>query len=254
MRLLVYNIRYATGTGAAFHLPVPGAGYLRSSRRTLDDIMQFIRREDPDLVGLIEVDMGSVRSGLINQAEHIAQHLGHYTAYQCKYGAASLNNQLPIVRKQGNAILAAPRVHGERFQYFPSGIKRLIIEMELDEVCVFLVHLSLKYRHRQEQLAHLHDLVRTVTKPVIVAGDFNTFTGRDELFLFEQATGLRNANTRHLASYPARVPRSELDFVLVSPEIEVEDFRIPDVRLSDHRPIICDFRVLPGSAQRRPAA
>jgi endonuclease/exonuclease/phosphatase family metal-dependent hydrolase len=181
---LVYNIRYATGTGAAFHLPVPGAGYLRSSRRTLDDITQFIRREDPDLVGLIEVDMGSVRSGLINQAEHIAQHLGHYTAYQCKYGAASLNNQLPIVRKQGNAILAAPRVHGERFHYFPSGIKRLIIEMELDEVCVFLVHLSLKYRHRQEQLAHLHDLVRTVTKPVIVAGDFNTFTGRDELFLF----------------------------------------------------------------------
>jgi hypothetical protein len=45
--LLVYNIRYATGTGPAFHLPVPGAGYLRSSRRVLDEITQFIRREDP---------------------------------------------------------------------------------------------------------------------------------------------------------------------------------------------------------------
>ena len=31
LRLLVYNIRYATGTGPAFHLPLPGAGYLRSS-------------------------------------------------------------------------------------------------------------------------------------------------------------------------------------------------------------------------------
>ena len=254
MRLLVYNIRYATGNGAAFHLPVPCAGYLRSSRRTLDDITQFIRREDPDLVGLIEVDMGSVRSGLINQAEHIAQHLGHYTAYECKYGAASLNHQLPIVRKQGNAILAAPRVHGERFHYFPSGIKRLIIEMELDEVCVFLVHLSLKYRHRQEQLKHLHELTRDAQKPVIIAGDFNTFTGADELYLFMQATGLRSVNSNGLASYPSRVPRAELDFVLVSPEIEIEDFRIPDVRLSDHRPIVCDFRVLPASARRRPAA
>ena len=79
MRLLVYNIRYATGTGPAFHLPLPGAGYLRSSRRVLDDITQFIRGEDPDLVGLIEVDTGSVRSALVNQAEYIAQHLGHYT-------------------------------------------------------------------------------------------------------------------------------------------------------------------------------
>ena len=50
------------------------------------------------------------------------------------------------MRKQANAFLAAPRVHGERFHYFDSGIKRLIIELELEAVCVFLVHLSLKYR------------------------------------------------------------------------------------------------------------
>jgi endonuclease/exonuclease/phosphatase family metal-dependent hydrolase len=222
--LLVYNIRYATGTGPAFHLPLPGAGYLRSSRRVLDDITQFIRGEDPDLVGLIEVDTGSVRSALVNQAEYIAQHLGHYTVYECKYGAASINNQLPIVRKQGNAILAAPRVTGERFHYFPTGIKRLIIEMELDDVCVFLVHLSLKYRHRQEQLRHLHDLVLAAQKPVVVAGDFNTFSGTNE--------------------FPARIPRFELDFVLVSREIELIDFRVPNVQHSDHRPVICDFKVL----------
>ena len=45
--LLVYNIRYATGTGPAFHLPVPGAGYLRSSRRVLPQITEFITRRGP---------------------------------------------------------------------------------------------------------------------------------------------------------------------------------------------------------------
>lgn len=243
MRLVVYNIRYATGTGPAFHLPLPGAGYLRSSKRILEDIAQFIRAQDPDLVGLIEVDTGSVRSGLVNQAEYIARQLGHYTTYECKYGLASINNQLPIVRKQANAILAAPRVTGERFHYFPTGIKRLIIEIELDEVCVFLVHLSLKYRHRQEQLRHLHDLILQTQKPVVVAGDFNTFSGNNELFLFMRATGLRSANVSGLASFPARIPQFELDFVLVSREIEITDFRIPDVRHSDHRPIVCDFRI-----------
>jgi endonuclease/exonuclease/phosphatase family metal-dependent hydrolase len=47
-----------------------------------------------------------------------------------------------------------------------------------------------------------------------------------------------------MPSFPARIPRAELDFVLVSREIDILDFRIPDVRLSDHRPVVCDFRVL----------
>lgn len=244
MRLLVYNIRYATGIGPTFHLPVPGAGYLRSSRKVLGSITEFIRSEEPDLVGLIEVDTGSIRTGMLNQATHIADKLGHYTAYECKYGASSINQRMPIVRKQGNALLAAPHVTGERFHYFDMGIKRLIIELELDDVCVFLVHLSLKYRQRQEQLRSLHDLIASATKPVIVAGDFNTFWGTNEIFLFTRATGLRSANTASLPSFPSRSPRIELDFVLVSPQIEVLDFRIPQVRLSDHLPVICDFRIL----------
>ncbi len=241
MRLLVYNIRYATGTGPGFHLPVPGAGYLRSNRRVLEDITRFIRSEDPDLVGLIEVDTGSVRSRMVNQAEYIANELGHYTAYECKYGSRSLNQLVPVVRKQANALLAAPRVTGERFHYFDTGIKRLIIELELEEVCVFLVHLSLKYRHRQYQLRTLHDLVVAARKPVIVAGDFNTFWGTHEIYLFMRASGLRSVNAEGLPSYPARRPRHELDFVLVSESIEVTGFRVPAVTYSDHRPLVCDF-------------
>jgi len=243
LRLLVYNIRYATGTGPTFHLPLPGAGYLRSSRRVLRGITQFVRSENADVVGLIEVDTGSIRSGMVNQAAYIAGELGHYTTYQSKYSVNSLNQLVPVVRKQANAFLAAPRVTGERFHYFDTGIKRLIIELELDEVCVFLVHLSLKYRHRQYQLRYLHDLVEKSAKPVIVAGDFNTFWGTHELYLFMRASGLRSANEHNHATYPASSPRAELDFVLVSERIRVTEFSVPDIRLSDHRPLICDFTV-----------
>ncbi len=243
MRLLVYNIRYATGTGPAFHLPVPGAGYLRSSRQVLGRITDFIKSQDPDIVGLIEVDTGSIRTGMLNQAEHIARSLGHYSTYQCKYGESSINQLVPIVRKQGNAFLAAPRVHGERFHYFDTGIKRLIIELELEEVAVFLVHLSLKFRHRHYQLRYLHELVRKAAKPVIVAGDFNTFWGEHEIYLFMRASGLRSANANGMPSFPSRSPRKELDFVLYSEGIEVQNFAVPDVRFSDHRPLVCDFAV-----------
>ena len=243
MRLLLYNIRYATGAGTNFHLPLPGAGYIKGSSQALQQITDFIKSEDPDIVGLVEVDSGSIRSRLVNQAEQIAEALGHYSVYQCKYGEESIQKSLPIVRKQGNAFLAAPRVHGERFHYMSTGVKRLIIELELENLAVFLVHLSLKYRHRHYQLRHLHDLVRECTKPVIVAGDFNTFWGEHEIYLFMQAARLRSANVDSLPSYPSRAPRKELDFILYSDGIEVTDFRIPAVQLSDHLPLVCDFEL-----------
>jgi endonuclease/exonuclease/phosphatase family metal-dependent hydrolase len=223
-------------------------GYLLGNRANLQRIIDFIKGQDPDIVGLVEVDTGSIRTGSINQAEAIARSLGHYSVYQCKYGISSVNQHLPILRKQGNAFLAAPRVHGERFHYFQKGIKRLIIELELESCAIFLVHLSLKYRHRHAQLHYLHDLVVAARKPVMIAGDFNTFWGEHEIYLFMKAAKLRSANVGGLPSYPSRSPRKELDFVLYGEGINVTSFSIPSVKFSDHLPLVCDFEV-DGSAQ-----
>lgn len=243
MRLLLYNIRYGVGAGASMHMPLPGAGYILGNQNVLPDISKFIKSADPDIVGLIEVDTGSIRSRKINQAEMIATELGMNSSYESKYGAKSINQLLPIIRKQGNAFLAAPRVHGETFHYFETGIKRLIIELEMDSFSVFLVHLSLKYRHRHLQLRKLYDLIAGTEKPVMVAGDFNTFWGENEIYLFMRAAGLRSANTKSLSTYPSRSPRKELDFVLYQEGIRVTNFEIPQVRFSDHLPLICDFEV-----------
>jgi endonuclease/exonuclease/phosphatase family metal-dependent hydrolase len=241
VRLLVYNIRYAVGAGPSQRMPVPGAGYLFGNPGNLTQIINFIQSMDPDIVGLIEVDIGSVRSGRINQVDAIADALGHFSAYECKYGEESVNHFIPILRKQANAFLAAPRITGERFHYFDQGIKKLIIELELEEVAIFLVHLSLKYRHRHFQLRHLYELIQNCKKPVIVAGDFNTFWGENEIFLFMKAAGLRSANVDSIPSYPSRSPRMELDFILYGNGIEVTHFEIPRIGLSDHLPLICDF-------------
>lgn len=243
MRLLLYNIRYAVGAGASIHVPLPGAGYLLGNQAVLSNITEFIRSVDPDIVGLIEVDTGSIRSRRINQADRIAAALGMNTSYQIKYGESSINQLLPIIRMQGNAFLAAERVHGETFHFFDTGIKRLIIELEMERFAVFLVHLSLKYRHRHLQLRRLHDLIADTEKPVIVAGDFNTFWGEDEIYLFMKATGLKSANERGLPSFPSHAPRRELDFILYQDGIRMTNFEIREVRFSDHLPLVCDFEV-----------
>jgi endonuclease/exonuclease/phosphatase (EEP) superfamily protein YafD len=50
------------------------------------------------------------------------------------------------------------------------------------------------------------------------------------------------------------VPRIELDFILVSEGIEVTDFRVPDIRYSDHRPLVCDFHVRADTSEQSSAA
>ena len=209
----------------------------------MPEITAFVKTVDPDIVGLIEVDTGSIRSRNVNQAEKIAADLGMNSSYETKYGEKSFNQILPIVRKQGNAFMAAPRVHGERFHYFDTGIKRLIIELEMDDFAIFLVHLSLKYRHRHLQLRRLYDLIQDTKKPVVVAGDFNTFWGVNEIYLFMKAAGLTSANAEGLPTYPSRSPRKELDSVLYQDGIKVTRFEVPDVRHSDHLPLVCDFEL-----------
>jgi len=225
-------------------MPLPGAGYVLGNRSVLPELTTFIKSVDPDIVGLIEIDTGSIRSRKVNQAEKIASDLSMNTSYETKYGSKSLNQLLPIVRKQGNAFMAAARVHGETFHYFDTGIKRLIIELEMQDFAVFLVHLSLKYRHRHLQLRHLYDLIEKTEKPVIVAGDFNTFWGENEIYLFKRAAGLKSANVDCIPTYPSRAPRKELDFILFQEGINVTHFEVPQVRYSDHLPLVCDFDVV----------
>lgn len=225
------------------HVPIPGAGYVLGNQSVLPEITEFVKSVDPDIVGLIEIDTGSIRSRKVNQAEKIASDLGMNTSYETKYGSKSINQILPIVRKQGNAFMAAARVHGEKFHYFDTGIKRLIIELEMEAFAVFLVHLSLKYRHRHLQLRRLYDLIEETSKPVIVAGDFNTFWGENEIYLFMRAAKLKSANLNGIPTYPSRSPRKELDFILYQDGIEVTNFEVPLVRFSDHLPLVCDFEV-----------
>ena len=243
MRFLLYNIRYGAGIGRRFHLPLPYSGYLKRTNGNLRQITDFIKLVNPDIIGLLEVDSGSYRSEKTNQAEAIGKELEHYHVYQSKYPSDSLAQKVPLVNKQGNAFLTNQEIISHRFHYFREGIKRLVIELELEDFTIFLVHLSLKFRHRQYQLQDLHSMMENVNKPVIVAGDFNVFWGDRELQLFLAASGLTSANGQGQPSHPSRAPRRQLDYIFHSPEIHATDFQIPHIKLSDHAPLVCDLAI-----------
>lgn len=242
MRMLLYNIRYATGHKSGYHLPLPYSGFFRRTDAMMDQIIDFIELLDPYIIGLVEVDAGSYRSSRICQAEIIANKLGYYPLVETKYGLSSLATKIPVLNQQSNALLTREPVDDVLFHYFSKGMKKMVIHSYMGSLSIFLVHLALTYRHRQNQLEELHSFIKQNSREhVIVAGDFNTLWGSRELNLFLAATGLKNADQEGLPSHPSHAPTRQLDFILHSKNITISDFFIPKVQLSDHMPLVCDF-------------
>ncbi len=239
MRLLLYNIQYGTGRLRRF-------SWLETLLRTtahFPNITRFVRHMDPDIIGLVEVDTGSYRTHRKNQAEELAHDLDFYHCHRTKYSDNGFGRHVPVLNKQANAVLAREPIVRTAFHDFETGFKSLAIEVELESVTLFLVHLALGIRARQRQLGELHDLIAGCAKPRLVAGDFNTLSGVWEMHMFLRATGLKSANVRHAPTFPSWAPCRELDFICYDPSITPVRFKIPKVRLSDHLPLMFDFEV-----------
>ena len=243
MRFLLYNIAYGTGTSKSHaHSALTVHRYLRSCRHHMKFRSRFIRDTDPDIVGLVEFDAGSFRTGGINHAAQFARTIKQHYAFSTKYGERSVARRLPVLRHQGNALFSKHKLENSENHYLPWGFKRLVMEHKIGDVRIFLVHLALNKHTRKRQIEVLADLVGSCRGPIIVAGDFNTFEGRSELRYLVKQTGLRNTNPERLPTFPAWKPRQELDFILVSENVSVQNFSVFNgIRLSDHLPLILDF-------------
>jgi endonuclease/exonuclease/phosphatase family metal-dependent hydrolase len=246
MRFLYYNIAYATGAPESHsHSLLTAHRYLRSSHRHFDRVRDFISEVGADITGVVEVDSGSFRSRRRNHVTELADSLSHHAVFSSKYQHGSLGRRLPILRHQGNAILSRDKAAHSQAHFLTFGFKRLVLESHVCGVRVFLVHLALR---RETRIKQLRDLCRIVGKcgdePILVAGDFNAYRGVHELHEFQEHTGLLSANRNAYPTFPTWAPTREIDFVLYSPGIRVDEFTVRhDVRLSDHLPLVLDFEL-----------
>jgi len=244
MKFLVYNIAYGTGAPANRLDQVLGLHrYLRTKRRRLEKIIDCIADFSPDVSGLLEVDNGSFRTGYQSQGSLIARAL-HQSAYSAvKYAPGSISRKVPILRRQSNIFLTQERKRPCAFHYLDTGMKRLALEIEVDGVRFFLLHLSLRRSVRCRQLGTLSGLLRSVKTPFLVGGDFNAFGGSGELKDFMDSLGLASANRQESPTFPSWHPEKQLDYILYSKEIEPIRFEVAPIRASDHLPVMFEFKV-----------
>lgn len=222
-------------------------------KKVIEDITKSLKTYSPDILALVETDLGSFRVKSKSNTIHIKERLDMINAIEkVKYstdGAYQILHKTPIFRKQANAILSKHKLENEKFHFLSAGTKRLVIEATIKindkKVTLLLTHLSLRKNIRKKQILEIIDIVNSIENPVILMGDFNTFEGFGELDILIRKTKLNwKANSEIVTyTYPSHKPKKTLDYILTSEEINVKDYQVLKLKHSDHLPLIMDFEI-----------
>lgn len=258
---------YAHGGGFHGHALILNWNVERGEH--LDDIKEQIRQLKPDLCIFQEVDLRARRTHGEDVAKDLAEtfgmnyvfapefeELGQGTAEEPAYHGQALLTTLPVrssrmIRFQHQSGFWKPRrllmSSVPLLQRREGG--RVALVAELDNggkpLVVYNLHLESKGtgQLRLEQLEEVLDDAQRYppTTPIIIAGDFNTFTSHSSLIPRLRQAGFRSAlGDRRVRTH---VFVGSLDWVFMRGSIECDRGQVLRVQGSDHFPITVEVRL-----------
>ncbi|NCA68750.1 MAG: endonuclease [Sphingobacteriia bacterium] len=187
-----------------------------------------------DLVGLQEVDAGSLRSAYVDQIQYLATHGGFPHWYR------QVNRNLGPFAQHSNGILSrlrSERITEHKLPGLP-GRGVVVAELPLSDgatLAVAILHLALGWRARHRQLDYLVTLAQQHPYLVLM-GDFNCGCNSKGLRTMVRAAGMQGLDCE-LKTFPSWSPRHNLDHILVSHPLRIVAARVLDYAVSDHLPI-----------------
>jgi endonuclease/exonuclease/phosphatase family metal-dependent hydrolase len=199
---------------------------------------------DYDMVGLQEVDAGSLRSSYVDQIEYLAQEA------QFPFWYKQINRNLGRLAQHSNGLLSRIRPARVTEHRLPGGLPgrgAVVAEFPTSDggtLAVCIVHLALGWRARRRQLGYLVELVER--EPYLVMmGDFNCGCSSRSLRSLVAGHELRGLDCE-LKTFPSWRPRRNLDHILLSRPLQVLEAKVVDYALSDHLPLSMVIGLPPG--------
>lgn len=215
----------------------------------LDRVARFI--SGFDVVGLQELDAGSMRSNYVDLAAYLSERANFPHAY------SRVNRDLGALAKHSLGLLTRLEPQTVVMHRLPGPIPgRGAIEARFplangESLVLFLVHLALGRRARRSQLDYIAGHLAQEPHAVVM-GDFNCHPESRELQTLVARTGLLDPMPC-AATYPSWDPRRVFDHILLTPDLSVSDIRVYNVNLSDHLPVGIEIE-LPGERRLIEAA
>jgi len=239
LRLLSFNIQVGISTERYRHYLTRSWQHLlphTGRASNLQKIGQLLN--DFDLVALQEADGGSLRSGYVNQVEHLAQ-LGAFP-----YWYQQLNRNLGRFAQHSNGVLSRlkPQLLEDHPLPGPAGRGAILVRFGEGEnaLIVVMMHLALGAKTRALQLAYIRELIGGYRHQVLM-GDMNTHA--TDLLEHSPLRDLGLIAPQVEATFPSWRPQRCLDHILLSSSLTLERVEVLAQPISDHLPVAVEIRL-----------
>jgi len=240
LKLLSFNIQTGVDT-QDFHEYVTKSWKhllpLKERISNLNRIAQLVQTYD--LVGLQEVDSGSLRTGFLDQTEYLA----HRARFP--YWYRQVNRSLGKIAQHSNGVLSRIRPHTIDEHKLPGlrGRGAMLVEFTTnrDPLLVCIMHLALGKRARRHQLSYISELVGEYSQ-LVVMGDFNCGADSGELHELVDNTHL-TLPTEDLKTFPSWRPNRKYDHILISDSLRLQKTHVLEHTHSDHLPICVEIEL-----------
>lgn len=252
IKIMSYNVQVGISTRFAHqYITNSWKHVLPHNQRlsNLDKVAQLMR--DCDIVGVQEVDAGSMRSNYINLVEYLALKAGQ------PYWYHQVNRNLGRLAQHSNGLLS--RFHPTSIEdlSLPTLIpgRNAILACYGSEdmgIAVVIAHLSLSIRARLRQIEYISERISGM-RHVILMGDFNCKPDSKEMNLLFRRTRLHEPIEETL-TFPSWRPQHNIDHILVTPEFKVHKVTALNHAYSDHLPILMELGLPEGIEMARLAA
>ncbi len=213
---------------------------LRERISNLNHIAKLIHSYD--LVGLQEVDSGSLRTGFLDQTEYLAQRA------EFPYWYRQVNRSLGKIAQHSNGVLSRiqPRCVDEHKLPGLRGRGAMLVELQTNRepLLVCIMHLALGKRARRLQLAYISELVSEYSQ-LVVMGDFNCGAQSRELRELVYSTHLQ-LPIEEMNTFPSWRPSHKFDHILISDSLLLKKTDVLAHTHSDHLPISVEIELPAG--------
>ncbi len=243
LKLLSFNIQTGVDTRDFHEYVTKSWKHLLPLRERISNLNRIASLVQPyDIVGLQEVDSGSLRTGFLDQTEYLAHRA------QFPHWYRQINRSLGKIAQHSNGVLSRIRPHAVDEHKLPGlrGRGAMLVELQTNRepLLVCIMHLALGKRARTMQLGYISELVGEFSQ-LVVMGDFNCGTKSRELQELVHNTHLL-LPTANLKTFPSWRPNRKYDHILISESLHLKKTKVLEHTHSDHLPICVEIELPEG--------
>ena len=225
LKVMTYNIHRGIG---------------KNEKLDLNAVADVIKSSDAKIIALQEVERHSIRTVFQDQIKQLSVNTDMNYAY-----GKSIN---VLNGEYGNGLLSKYPIEEYKVYDMPSfdeqrTVLRSVVNIGGYRLAVYNTHLGLKEAERKEQVDFIMQMVGTETIDYILMGDMNTKSDKLALIANSMQDSAIGNEKLQQSTFDEKGVQERIDYIFVSPAIQVTDYDVLISEASDHYPVVSELVV-----------